>query len=47
MATKLNDRTPKTGGSRAPDSKRITFDHGQAKTNGGPLPLKTGDVKKE
>ncbi len=48
MATKLNDRTPKTGGSRAPDSKRITFDGGQAKADGGsPLPLKTGDVKKE
>ena len=47
MATKLNDRTPKTGGSRAPDSKRIEFDHGQAKTNGGQSPLKTGDVEKE
>ncbi len=45
MATKLNDR--KTGGSRAPDSKRVKFDRGQAKTNGGSLPLKTGDVKKE
>lgn len=44
MATKLNDR--KTGGGRTPDSKRITFEDGQAKTNGGPLPLKTG-VKKE
>ena len=47
MATKLNDRTPKTGGSRAPDNKRITFEGGHAKTNGGSLPLKTGDVKKE
>ena len=45
MATKLNNR--KTGGSRAPDSKRVTFDHGVAKTNGGSLPLKTGVVKKE
>ena len=47
MATKLNDRTPKTGGNHAPDSKRVEFDHGQAKTSDGSLPLKTGDVKKE
>lgn len=45
MATKLNDG--KTGGSRAPDGKRITFNRGRAKTDGGSLPLKTGDVKKE
>lgn len=45
MATKLNDG--KTGSSRAPDGKRVTFDRGQAKAEDGSLPLKTGDVKKE
>lgn len=45
MATKLNDRTPKD--RRVPDGKRVTFDRGQPKSNGGRLPLKTGDVQKE
>ena len=45
MATKLNER--KTGGRRTPDGKRVEFDQGQAKSNGGGLPLKTSDVQKE
>lgn len=44
MATKLNDRPPKTGNRRTSDSKRIKFERGQAKTNGDGLPLKTSDV---
>lgn len=45
MATKLNDRPPK--GRRTPDGKHVTFDHGQAKSNGGGLPLKTTEIEKE
>lgn len=45
MVTKLNDRTQK--GRRTPDGKRVEFDRGQAKSNGGGLPLKTSDVQKE
>lgn len=45
MATKLNNR--KTGGSRAPDSKRVKINNGVVNTESGSLPLKTGDVKKE
>ncbi len=45
MATKLNGK--KTGGRRTPDGKRVTFARGEAKSNGGGLPLKTSDVQKE
>lgn len=44
MVTKLNER--KTGGRRTPDSKRVTFDQGQAKAGDRvPVPMKTSDVK--
>lgn len=39
MATKLT-RNTKTGRHRL-DSKRVTFDRGKAKTNGGSTPIKT------
>jgi hypothetical protein len=45
MATKLNDH--KVGSGRTPDGKRVTFDRGQAKSNGEGLPLKTTKVEKE
>ena len=40
MAIKLNTCATKKD-RRVPDGKRMTFDHGQAKANGGGLPLKT------
>ncbi len=46
MATKLDTRAAKKG-RRVPDGKRMTFDHGQAKANGGGLPLKTTEAEKE
>lgn len=46
MVTKLGTRLPKNSG-RTPDSKRVTFDRGQAKSGGGGLPMKTTDVQKE
>ncbi len=45
MATKLNDR--KTNARRTPGGKRVTFEHGQPKSTGGGLPMKTSDVRKE
>lgn len=39
MATKLGGI--KTGGGRAPDSKRVTFDRGIARSAGGSVPIKT------
>ncbi len=46
MATKLNTHSTKNSG-RTPDSKRVTFDRGQAKSGGSGLPMKTADVQKE
>ncbi len=46
MATKLNTRSTKKN-RRAPDGKRVTFNRGRAKTNGGSLPLKTTEVEKK
>ena len=45
MVTRLNER--KNGGRKVPDTKRVTFDRGQAKSSGGGLPMKTTDVQKE
>ena len=44
MATKI--KLGKKGKS-LPDSKRITFEGGIAKTNGEGLPMKTATVEKE
>lgn len=39
MATKLGGS--KSGGGRVPDSKRVTFDRGVARSAGGRVPIKT------
>lgn len=40
MATKLDSRSSSSS-RRVPDGKRVTFDGGKAKADGGRVPLKT------